>query len=106
MWLVDTVQGSSTCPLCLDSANPAALDGRAGVTRTAPLVNSISGEPGAAERRAAAGRDSGCPVIALALDEHRHPGGRDERLAVMRRLIAATRGAGIDDATSTSTRSS
>jgi 5-methyltetrahydrofolate--homocysteine methyltransferase len=97
-WLVETVQEAVDLPLCLDSANPAALTAALAVTRTAPLINSITGEPARLNEVLPLARDHGCPVIALALDDTGIPADAQQRLAVIRRLLAATRDAGIDDA--------
>ncbi len=96
-WLVETVQAVVDVPLCLDSANPAALTAALAVARTAPLINSISGEPGRLSGVLPLARDHGCPVIALALDDTGIPPDAGKRLAVIRRLLAATRQAGISD---------
>lgn len=96
-WLAETVQEVVDIPLCLDSANPAALAAALAVTRTAPLVNSISGEPDRLRDVLPLARDHGCPVIALALDDTGIPPDAGQRLAVIRRLMAATRQAGIGD---------
>lgn len=96
-WLVDTVQEVADIPLCLDSANPAALAAALAVTRTAPLINSISGEPARLRDVLPLARDHGCPVIALALDDTGIPPDAERRLAVIRRLMTATRQAGIGD---------
>lgn len=97
-WLVETVQEAVDVPLCLDSANPAALTAALAVTRTAPLINSVTGEPARLTGVLPLAQDHGCPVIALALDDTGIPAGAQERLAVIRRLMAAIRDAGIDDA--------
>jgi 5-methyltetrahydrofolate--homocysteine methyltransferase len=97
-WLVKTVQEAVDVPLCLDSANPVALTAALAVTRTAPLINSISGEAGRLTDVLPLARDHGCPVIALALDATGIPPDVGQRLAVIRRLLAATREAGIPDA--------
>ena len=97
VWLVQTVQAMVNQPLCLDSANPAALAAALPEVRQAPLINSISGEqtrltgvlPLAA--RAAGG------IIALAMDDQGIPSTADGRLAIVRRLMDATRNAGIPD---------
>jgi len=44
IWLVNTVQSAVDVPLCLDSANPAALDAGLGVVDRPPMINSLSGE--------------------------------------------------------------
>jgi 5-methyltetrahydrofolate--homocysteine methyltransferase len=96
-WLVETVQSAVEAPLCLDSANPAALAAALAVVRTTPLINSVTGEPKRLDKVLPLARDHGCPVIALALDDNGIPRGAEERLAVISHLLAATRGAGIPD---------
>ena len=96
-WLVETVQAVTDLPLCLDSANPAALAAALKFTRTAPLINSISGEPGRLSGVLPLARDHGCPVIALALDDTGIPADAGQRMTVIRRLLAATREAAISD---------
>jgi len=96
-WLVETVQAVTDLPLCLDSANPAALAAALKFTRAAPLINSISGEPGRLSGVLPLARDHGCPVIALALDDTGIPADAGQRMTVIRRLLAATREAGISD---------
>ncbi len=44
VWLVHTVQAVVKVPLCLDSANPAALSEALPEVVQSPLINSISGE--------------------------------------------------------------
>ena len=96
-WLVETVQAVTDLPLCLDSANPVALAAALKFTRTAPLINSISGEPARLSGVLPLARDHGCPVIALALDDTGIPADAGQRMTVIRRLLAATREAGISD---------
>ena len=96
-WLVETVQAVTDLPLCLDSANPVALAAALKFTRTAPLINSISGEAARLSGVLPLARDHGCPVIALALDDTGIPADAGQRMTVIRRLLAATREAGIKD---------
>ncbi|HEU5156590.1 MAG TPA: dihydropteroate synthase [Streptosporangiaceae bacterium] len=96
-WLVETVQSAVDVPLCLDSANPAALAAALAVTRDVPLINSITGEARRLDGVLPLARDHGCPLIALALDDSGIPTGTKERLAVIGHLLAATRAAGIPD---------
>ena len=42
VWLVQTVQAVVDTPLCLDSANPAALRAALAQVRHPPMINSIS----------------------------------------------------------------
>ncbi len=98
VWLVETVQSAVDVPLCLDSANPEALMAALGVVQRTPLVNSISGE---AERLdpilpLVAAHD--CSVIALAADETGIGKTVEQRMGVVRKLVQATRAAGVPDA--------
>ncbi|MCX7671074.1 MAG: dihydropteroate synthase [Anaerolineae bacterium] len=97
VWLVETVQAVTDVPLCLDSANPVALAAALAHVKKPPLINSISGEtarltgvlPLAAQARGG--------VIALAMDDKGIPAATEGRVAIIRRLIEATRAAGIPD---------
>jgi 5-methyltetrahydrofolate corrinoid/iron sulfur protein methyltransferase len=97
VWLVETVQAAVDVPVSIDTANPIALAAALPRTNKTPLVNSISGEPARLEGVLPLAAANGCPVVALALDEKGIPTGIDDRLAVIRRLVEATRGAGIPD---------
>lgn len=96
-WLVETVQAAVDLPLCLGSANQAALAAALAVTHEPPLINSVSGEPGRLAALLPLAVDNGCPVIALALDETGVQASAAQRLSVVRRLLAATRAAGLPD---------
>lgn len=97
VWLVRTVQSVVNVPLCLDSANPAALMKAIGEVGQKPLINSISGEPKRLENILPLAGQAGCSVIALAMDEKGIPPSTEERLAVIRRVIDETRRAGLPD---------
>lgn len=96
VWLVQTVQTAVEKPLCLDSANPAALAAALPHVTQAPLINSISGEQaritGVLPLAAQAGG-----VIALAMDDKGIPPAVEGRLAIVQRLIGLAREAGIPD---------
>jgi len=97
VWLVRVVQAAVDLPLCLDSANPLALAAALGETRQVPLINSISGEPARLSGILPLVAEHGCEVIAMALDDHGIPLDVAGRLAVVQRLFAATRAAGVPD---------
>lgn len=97
IWLVETVQASVDRPLCLDSPNPRALAAALSVTRQTPLINSITSEPARLEGILPLVQASGAPVIALALGARGMPATIDDRLTVVRQLVAAIRAAGIAD---------
>jgi 5-methyltetrahydrofolate corrinoid/iron sulfur protein methyltransferase len=97
IWLVHTVQEVVTAPLCLDSANPAALAAALPEVQRPPLINSISGE----QARLSGVLPLACAarggVIALAMDDKGVPATADGRVAIVHRLLDATRDAGILD---------
>jgi cobalamin-dependent methionine synthase I len=97
VWLVRTVQEAVEAPLCLDSANPRALAGAIKVVRQTPLINSISGERERLDGILPLVGDTGCSVIALAMDDEGVPGSVEKRLTVIRRVIDELRGVGVAD---------
>ncbi len=97
VWLVETVQEATDKPLCLDSANPAALAAALPHVRQAPLINSISGEQARLTGVLPLAARTGGGVIALAMDDKGIPATAEGRLAIVQRLIGLTREAGIPD---------
>lgn len=97
IWLVETVQAVTDAPLCLDSANPAALAAALDCVKRPPMINSISGESKRIDHvlPLAPGRAAG--VVALLLDDNGIPKDVEGRLTVARRLLDLTRQAGIAD---------
>jgi 5-methyltetrahydrofolate--homocysteine methyltransferase len=96
-WLVETVQATVERPLCLDSANPRALEAALALTRQTPMINSITGEPARLEGVLRLVRDSGADVIVLGMGARGMPATAEDRMVVLRELVAATRGEGIAD---------
>jgi 5-methyltetrahydrofolate--homocysteine methyltransferase len=96
-WLAQTVQAAVDTPLCLDSANPAALRAALPLCERTPMVNSISGEEYRLTGVLPIVAETGCPVVALAADDRGVSKEADVRLAVVERIIAETRRAGIAD---------
>ncbi len=97
VWLVETVQQDVDVPLCLDSVNPVALRQAIQHVKAAPMINSVNGDP---ERLSGilpivAARQ--CMVIALAMDGTGIPKTLDDRLGAARKVIDATREAGVRD---------
>lgn len=95
VWLVNTVQEVADCPLCLDSTNPRALAAAMTHVRQTPMINSISGEPNRLTGVLPLVAEHGCLVIALCMDDKGIPSDTHGRLAVLRRVLEATRRAGI-----------
>ncbi len=97
VWLVQTVQAVVEKPLCLDSANSAALAAALPEVKRPPLINSISGEAARLTGVLPLAAQAQGGIIALAMDDKGIPAEVDGRLAIVRRLIEETRGAGIPD---------
>jgi cobalamin-dependent methionine synthase I len=97
VWLIETIQAVVDTPLCLDSANPQALAVAINAVRQTPMINSISGEPKRLEGILPLAAKHGCRVIALAMDEKKIPETSEARVAVVHKIIDATRAAGVPD---------
>jgi len=97
VWLIENIQPVTDLPLCLDSANPAALAVAIKAVNETPMINSISGEPARLEGVLPLAAEHGCPVIALAMDEKGIPKTAEERMNVVRRIFAETRRRGVPD---------
>ena len=69
IWLVQTIQPAVQTPLCLDSANPAALAAALEIVDQTPLINSISGEQERLDGILPLAAQYDCPVVALAMSD-------------------------------------
>jgi cobalamin-dependent methionine synthase I len=95
-WLVQVVQEAVEVPLCLDSANPAALEaGLKANSRGAPIINSITGEDTRFKQVVPLVLQYQAPVLALSLDDNGITKTVEERFAVARKLIEALCAEGI-----------
>lgn len=97
VWLVENIQAVVDTPICLDSANPKALSAAIKVVNKTPMINSISGEPERLTGILPLVAEHGCQVIALAMDEKAIPAKSEARIEVIRKVLQATRGAGVPD---------
>jgi cobalamin-dependent methionine synthase I len=97
IWLIENIQSAVETPICLDSANPKALEIAIKAVKKLPMINSISLEPARLEGVLPIVAANKCPAIALAMDEKGIPKTKDERIAIIRRLLEKTRSMGIPD---------
>ncbi len=97
VWLVQMVQEVVDVPLCLDSANPRALAAAIKEVRQTPLINSISGERTRVDGILPLVRDTGCLVIALAMDDEGVPSSVEDRLTVIKSVLDELHRAGVPD---------
>jgi 5-methyltetrahydrofolate corrinoid/iron sulfur protein methyltransferase len=97
VWLVNLVQEATDVPICLDSANPKALSVVIEAVKETAMINSISMEPGRCDEVLEIVAKHNCKVIALAIDEGGIPVDVENRLRIIRDLMAATKKAGVPD---------
>jgi cobalamin-dependent methionine synthase I len=97
VWLIENIQSVVDTPLCLDSANPKALQIAIQAVDKTPMINSISGEPERLQNVLPMVAEHGCEVIALAMDDKKIPETFEKRMEVVTTVIEATRAAGVPD---------
>ena len=68
-WLVTTIQETVDVPLCLDSANPEALEAGLELVQKTPIINSVSGEKARIEGVLPLALEYKTGLILLALDD-------------------------------------
>ncbi|MCA1988686.1 MAG: dihydropteroate synthase [Desulfarculus sp.] len=86
-WMVKLVQGAVNTPLCIDSANPAALAAGLMAHQGKAMVNSISGESERYRKVLPLLREHGASVIALGMDDQGIPGDGEKAYAVGAKLV-------------------
>jgi len=93
------VSGSVDVPLCLDSANHAALAAALAVLPGKPLVNSVNGEEKSLEAVLPVVKEHGAAVIGLTMDDNGIPKDAETRVAIAEKIIerAAKVGIPIED---------
>jgi cobalamin-dependent methionine synthase I len=97
IWLVENIQAAVDTPVCLDSANPKALELAIKSVNKTPMINSISLEPARLEGVLPIVAAHKCPAVALAMDEKGIPKTKEERISIIGRMLEKTRSLGIPD---------
>jgi len=96
-WLVDTAQGATELPLCLDSPDPDALAAAlARVKGARPMINSINLEPERFARVLPLAREHRAKLIALSQGEGVPAASAAEKLDLASRLVEQLTGAGME----------
>ncbi len=95
VWLVQTVQGATTLPCCIDSPNPESLKAGLQVHRGQALVNSASAEAGRIDTVIPLAAEHKARLVALTLDDAGLPTTAQQRTGIAVRLGAAAAAAGI-----------
>ena len=86
-WLVATIQNVTDVTLCIDSANPKALEAGIKAAKKLPMINSLSGEMNRIEGVLPLAAEYGTELVVLALDDHGIPKTAGDRLAIVRKLV-------------------
>jgi 5-methyltetrahydrofolate--homocysteine methyltransferase len=82
-------------PLCIDSANPAALKAALKIYKGKPLINSVTGEEQSLARVLPLVKEYGAAVVGLVQDDEGIPKDVERRVAVARKLVERAEAAGI-----------
>jgi 5-methyltetrahydrofolate--homocysteine methyltransferase len=89
--VVDTVD----VPICIDTANPEALEAALKVYRGKPLINSVTGEAHSLAKVLPLVREYGAAVIGLVQDDEGIPKNAERRIAIAHKIVAGVEAAGI-----------
>ena len=84
---VQAVMDTVDVPLCLDSANPAALEEALRIYRGKALVNSVTGQEHSLSKTLPSVKRYGAAVIGLTMDENGIPDDAGQRLTIARRIV-------------------
>lgn len=98
-WLVNVVQEATEIPLCLDSADPAALRSALPLCKQRPMINSITDEPARYQAVLPLLKEYGAKVLALCMGAAGPPTGVEDRVATACRLLdrLTAEGLALDD---------
>jgi len=95
-WLVTTIQEVCDTPLCLDSANPAALRAGLELVTHPPMINSVSGEKPRIEGVLPLALEFKTNLILLALDDETGiPNSSEGRMKIVDRLVGLSKDGGL-----------
>ena len=92
---VKAVMESSELPLCIDSANPEALEAAIKVYKGKPLVNSVTGEEHSLAKVLPVIKKHGTAVVGLVQDDNGIPKTPEARLAVAKKIVERAEKLGI-----------
>jgi len=92
---VQAVMDTVDTPLCLDSANPEALEAALKVYKGKPLINSVTGEEHSLKKVLPLVKKYGAAVIGLVQDDEGIPKDAERRVSVARKIVERAEAAGI-----------
>jgi 5-methyltetrahydrofolate--homocysteine methyltransferase len=93
--LVAELQGVTTLPLQIDSADPAVIEAAVRAYPGKALINSTNGKQEILDAVLPIAKHYGCAIVGLTLDEEGIPPTAEGRIAVARKIVAATDVIGI-----------
>ena len=93
--LVDELLGVTTLPLQIDASDPAVIEAAVRSYPGKALINSVNGKAESLAAVVPIAARYGCALVGLTLDEDGIPATATGRLAVARKIVAATDAAGI-----------
>jgi 5-methyltetrahydrofolate--homocysteine methyltransferase len=92
---VKTVIETVDIPLCLDSADPKALEAALKIYKGKPLINSVTGEEHSLAKVLPLVKDYGAAVIGLVQDDKGIPKDSERRVAIAHKLVEHIEKTGI-----------
>lgn len=93
--LIETVQGVTDCPLCIDSSVPGALESGLKVAKGRPLLNSVTGEEERLEAVLPLVKKYDVPVVAISNDDTGISEDPEVRFAVAKKIVERAADFGI-----------
>ncbi len=93
--VVQVVMDTVDIPLCLNSANPQALERAIKVYKGKPLINSVTGQEHSLEQVLPLVREFGAAVIGLTMDDEGIPSDSGRRVAIAGKIIERAEVLGI-----------
>ena len=93
--IMKEVMSVTDVPLCIDTANPKALESALKLYQGKPLVNSVNGEEKSLESVLPLVKEYGAAVIGLCIDSNGIPVSPEERVAVAKKIIGRATQIGI-----------
>lgn len=95
-WLVKTVREVTDAPLCIDSANPSAIEvGLSKQGKGKPMINSITNEEDRLNKILPLVKKYNCDVVALTIEAGEIPTTAQKRIEIAKNMLTKVRDFGI-----------
>jgi 5-methyltetrahydrofolate--homocysteine methyltransferase len=93
--IVQMLMSAISVPLCIDSANPVALEASLKVYTGKPLINSVTGEEHSLGKVLPLVKEYGAAVIGLVQDDEGVPRNEERRVSIAHKLVMRAESLGI-----------